>query len=70
MSTPEKHIPVINLIHFWAEKLTGSGYLLSPSTEQLIKDTVWHLKRLKEIDDGKTTGSTEASSEGKDSSCE
>ena len=36
------------LIRYWEEKLTGSGYLLDPATQVLIKETI---KDLKELDD-------------------
>ena len=36
-------------IRFWEAKLTGSGYLLDPATEVLIKETIKDLKELDEI---------------------
>ena len=37
------------IIRYWEEKLTGSGYLLGPSVEWIIKQTIKDLEELDKI---------------------
>ncbi len=36
-------------ISFWEEKLRNTGYLLDPSSEVLIKETIKYLRELQKV---------------------